>query len=183
MRNGSLLRSFWEISQSLKYWTTLGIYPVLRHLKAHNFTTRVSFLSLFSCNLDDNWVNIFTDLLFNALCLDTLIRKLVFDSYQMCRVPFNWSLTIVLQRSVHLSFVTRRQNRYMLWDFIVILRWIKTLFIIITCILRKSTWEKMQNDNSSCKVETKDASMIPFHREEGFRYQRCLQYGNLGELT
>lgn len=81
------------------------------------------------------------------------------------------------------TFVTRRQNRYMLWDFIVILRWIKTLFIIITCILRKSTWEKMQNDNSSCKVETKDASMIPFHREEGFRYQRCLQYGNLGELT
>ncbi len=49
------------------------------------------FLSLFSCNFDDNWAKIFTGLLFYAYVGMHLVKTLVFDNYQKYTLPLAWA--------------------------------------------------------------------------------------------
>ena len=81
--------------------------------------TRVFFFHYYLATSMTNWAQIFTGLLFYALCWDTPVRRLVFDNYHRCPVSLKTLDTIGnCQRLVFSLGVSQHMHKITnLWKF------------------------------------------------------------------
>ena len=108
--------SLWEkvLSQISK---TSDLKLFLRHLKAHTiWETKVVFLSLFSCNFDDQWVRIYENKLQNTYPPPTCINKMlgVKHNFNLIGYFVKTSLVILYDSQGKTSFSRHSQVTYVL---------------------------------------------------------------------